>query len=322
MLGGWTCRCALHYAAVMTPPLRPADAATRSWVDRLPSRVQPLARLARWDRPVGVWLLAIPCWIGLAFGRLDSGWTMMDAWTAVLFWVGAAAMRGAGCTYNDIVDRDIDARVARTAGRPLPAGQIDLHAAWIWLFAQCLVGLGVLVALPPLAQMVALAAIPLVAAYPFMKRITWWPQAWLGLTFNWGALVGVATATGGLDGAAALLYFALALWTLGYDTIYALQDVEDDALIGVRSTARRFAGATKAAVASIYGVASALAALACFSAGGVLAGLAVIPFGLHLAWQSARTRPDLGPRALGLFKSNREAGLLLLAGLALVTAMG
>jgi 4-hydroxybenzoate polyprenyltransferase len=306
----------------MSPELRPADAAPGSWVDRLPGVLQPLARLSRWDRPVGVWLLAIPCWAGLAFGRLGVGFGAQDAGLCLLFLCGAAAMRGAGCTYNDIIDRDIDAKVTRTAGRPLPAGQIGLRGAWAWLVVQCLVGLGVLICLPSAARLVALAALPLVAAYPFMKRITWWPQAWLGLTFNWGALVAVAAAAGALDPAAILFYVGLALWTLGYDTIYALQDVEDDALIGVRSTARRFAAATRPAIGAVYGLACAATAAACLAAGGTAGALAVAPFALHLAWQTAHTRPDLGTGALLVFKSNREAGLLLTAGLALVVMLG
>ncbi len=311
----------LDYPGVMPLAHRPADAAPRSWVDRLPGVLQPIARLSRWDRPVGVWLLAIPCWAGLAFGRLGGGFVAHDAVLCLLFLCGAVAMRGAGCTYNDIVDRDIDARVTRTAGRPLPAGQIGLRGAWAWLFLQCLVGLGVLLCLPSAARVVALAAVPLVAAYPFMKRITWWPQAWLGLTFNWGALVAVAAAAGALEPAAILFYVGLALWTLGYDTIYALQDVEDDALIGVRSTARRFGGAARPAVGAVYALACAATAGACLAAGGAAGALAVTPFALHLAWQTARTRPDLGTGALPIFKANREAGLLLTAGLALVVML-
>lgn len=302
----------------MKPVPRPADAKARSWVDRLPGVVQPLARLSRWDRPVGVWLLAIPCWAGLAFGRMGETFASGDAVLCLLFLIGAVAMRGAGCTYNDIIDRDIDARVRRTAGRPLPAGQIGLRGAWAWLAIQCLAGLAVLVCLPPAAAGVALAALPLVAAYPFMKRITWWPQAWLGLTFNWGALVGVATVTGALEPAALLFYAGLALWTLGYDTIYALQDVEDDALIGVRSTARRFAGAARPAVGLVYALACIATGGACVAAGGPAGALAVAPFALHLALQTARIRPDLGEGALAIFKSNRGAGLLLTAGVALL----
>jgi 4-hydroxybenzoate polyprenyltransferase len=263
---------------------------------------------------VGFWLLALPCLIGLAMARLGSGFAASDAWLALAFIIGAIAMRGAGCTWNDILDRDIDAKVARTALRPLPAGEVSTRQALGWLVAQCLVGLAVLVALPPLARWVALAAIPLVALYPMMKRITWWPQVWLGLTFNWGVLVAAAAVGGGLGLADALLYAALAAWTLGYDTIYAIQDREDDALIGVRSTARRFGARIQLAVALIYAACAGLAALAGAMTAGWIGAAATLPFAAHLAQQAARLRPDDSSRALMLFRTNRDAGLLLFAG--------
>jgi len=306
----------------MTTPAdrRVQDSLPASWVDRAPRRARPYLRLARYDRPVGFWLLALPGWAGLALAGLADRPVLSDAGYGLLIAIGAVAMRGAGCTYNDIVDRDLDARVARTADRPLAAGTVSLRAAWAFLVAQCLVGLVVLLLLPRAAQAVALASLPLVAAYPFMKRITWWPQAWLGLTFNWAALVGYAASAGGLAAAPAVLYAGLALWTIGYDTIYACQDREDDALIGVRSTARLFGSRAPAWVAGFYAASALLvAAAAALAAGDARAALAAAPFAAHLAWQGARFDPGDGARCLAQFKSNREAGLLL-AGAALAAA--
>ncbi|MDX1580698.1 MAG: UbiA family prenyltransferase, partial [Alphaproteobacteria bacterium] len=200
---------------------RVADSLPKTWVDRAPAGVRPYLRLARYDRPVGFWLLAIPCWQGLALARVNTGFDPVDLWYFVLFAVGAIAMRGAGCTYNDIVDRDLDAQVARTADRPLAAGTVSLKRAWIFLVLQCLVGFLVLIQLPPAAIYTGLGALALVAGYPFMKRLTWWPQAWLGLTFNWGILVAFAAGTGGFAPEVFLLYASAFFWTLGYDTIYA-----------------------------------------------------------------------------------------------------
>lgn len=292
-----------------------ADSLPRSWVDRAPAFVRPYLRLARYDRPVGFWLLALPCWFGLAAARLAQGGTpgLEDLGLALLFALGAVAMRGAGCTYNDIVDRDLDAQVARTADRPLAAGTVTLRSAWIFLLAQCLVGLAVLVMLPLAAILTALAALALVAAYPFMKRITWWPQAWLGLTFNWGVPVAGAAVLGTpFDPVVGLVYAAALFWTLGYDTIYACQDKEDDALVGVKSSARALGGRVRVGVAAFYLATAALA-----GAAGVLAGAGLLfapvfaLFAAHLVWQVARLDPDNGADCLTLFKSNREAGLLL-----------
>jgi len=298
----------------------PADAVRGSWVGRAPAFARPYLQLSRYDRPVGFWLLALPCLIGLVLARIPAGLVAEDGWLALLFVIGAVAMRGAGCTYNDILDRDIDAKVARTALRPLPSGAVTLKQAWVWLMAQCAAGLAVLLALPDFAKLVALCAIPMVALYPLMKRITWWPQVWLGLTFNWGALVAPAAIRGEIAPADWLLYTSLVLWTLGYDTIYAIQDREDDALIGVRSTARRFGGRIRPAVAIIYVCCSALCASAAYLAAGWPGIALTAPFAMHLALQAVRLDPGNGGRALMLFRANREAGLLLVAGWAFIAA--
>jgi 4-hydroxybenzoate polyprenyltransferase len=296
----------------------PADAVRGSWVMRAPAFAQPYLQLSRYDRPAGFWLLALPCLIGLVLARTPDGLVAQDGLLALLFVVGAVAMRGAGCTYNDILDKDIDARVARTALRPLPSGRVSTKQAWAWLLAQCAVGLGVLLCLPDLAKLVALGAIPMVALYPLMKRITWWPQVWLGLTFNWGVLVAAAAIRGEITLADGLLYAGLLFWTLGYDTIYAIQDREDDALIGVRSTARRFGRHVKPAVTTIYLVTILLCAAAGFVADAWLGAATTILFALHLLQQAIRLDPGNGDRALLLFRANREAGILLLAGWAFI----
>lgn len=228
------------------------DASARHWIYRLPKNWQPYAQLSRLDRPAGYWLLALPGWMGLAFAGLTQGYRASDAAWAALILIGAVAMRGAGCTYNDIVDQDLDAKVARTSLRPLPAGHVTTRQAWIWLFIQIAIGFCIWLTLPMVAKLIALGSIPLVAAYPFMKRITWWPQLWLGLTFNWAFLVAVAIKTGAVNLPAMLFYSGLIFWTVGYDTIYALQDIEDDALIGVKSTARRFGRHVRKTVAVFY----------------------------------------------------------------------
>jgi 4-hydroxybenzoate polyprenyltransferase len=300
----------------MTVSDQPADAARDTWVERAPAAVQPYLRLSRFDRPIGFWLLAIPCFQGQLLGRIGEGVGHLDLMLAGLFALGAVAMRGAGCTFNDIIDRDIDAQVARTAARPLPAGHVSVRGAWAWLGAQLLVGLAVLLCLPTPSQITALCALPLVAAYPFMKRITWWPQVWLGLTFNWGVLVGYAAVEGRIDAAAITLFAAAALWTVGYDTIYALQDKEDDALVGVRSTARLFADAVRAWVRGLYlgAIALAGAAMALASA-PAYAFLILWPYARDLLRQAASVTPTMGEHALGVFKANRETGLILTAGL-------
>jgi 4-hydroxybenzoate polyprenyltransferase len=285
----------------------PPDAVA-TWVDHLPRRLQPWARLGRFDRPVGIWLLFWPCAIGLALtGALASLWYL--PW----FLLGSLAMRAAGCAYNDIVDRDLDRLVARTAARPVASGAISVRGAWGFAIAMSLLGLVVLLQLPRAAQLVALASLALVAAYPFMKRITWWPQAWLGLTFNWGVWVGWACGAEPAPlAAAALAYGGCLLWTLGYDSIYALQDREDDALAGIRSSARRLGPHVRPAVALFY-----LAAILLF-AGALMAArpdplllLGLFPAAAHLGWQVWRLGPQNAASALAVFRSNAKTGLLL-----------
>ncbi|GAA4773981.1 4-hydroxybenzoate octaprenyltransferase [Stakelama sediminis] len=286
------------------------DSEHRGLVGILPNALRPFALLARWDRPIGWWLLFWPgAWaIALSGGALHR-------WDLILwFLLGSIAMRGAGCTYNDIVDRDLDRQVARTAVRPLASGAVSLKAAWGWLILQCLIGLVVLVQLNLFAAIVAMASLALVAAYPFMKRITWWPQAWLGLVFSWAALVGWSGVTGGLNAPGLLLYAGSIFWVIGYDTIYALQDVEDDALVGVKSSARRLGSHVHAGVAAFY-----LLALALWSAAfwlmrpSWLALAALLPMALHLLWQVMTLKPQDGANALDRFRSNRNAGLLMFA---------
>ncbi len=231
------------------------DSSKTHWVNRAPEGVRPFLQLSRLDRPVGYWLLALPGWIGLAFAGLSHGFVWMDLVWAALILIGAIAMRGAGCTYNDIVDQDLDAQVARTALRPLPAGTVTTRQAWHWTFVQVGVGFLVWLCLPWLAKGIALLALPLVAAYPFMKRITWFPQVWLGLTFNWAVLVAYAAKTGTLSLPLFIFYLGLIFWTVGYDTIYACQDMEDDAMVGIKSTALRFGGRVKLGIGVCYGVA-------------------------------------------------------------------
>jgi len=272
------------------------------------SPLRPFILLARLDRPIGWWLLFWPCAWGVALA--GGAFRQFD----LILWllVGAIAMRGAGCVYNDIVDRDLDARVARTRGRPLAAGTVSLRAAWLWLLLLCGVGLVVLVRLPPLAILIALASLALVAAYPFMKRITWWPQAWLGLVFSWGALVGWAAVAGELAWPMLFLYAGSICWVIGYDTIYALQDREDDALIGVRSSALRLGRQVRAGVALFYALALAGWGAAIWAvAGEPLAFAALGPVAVHLAWQVATLDPDDGADALAKFRANRFAGLLM-----------
>lgn len=304
----------------MTTATRPGDAG-KSWVDRAPEDVQGYLRLGRYDRPIGFWLLAIPCWAGLALSRIGTGFVAEDIAFFILYGLGAIAMRGAGCTYNDILDKDIDKGVARTAGRPLPSGQVSLRNAWAWLFFQVGIGFLVWLALPMAAKLVALGAIPLVAAYPLMKRITWWPQAWLGLTFNYGILI-ASVAAGGFGIAPVLLYLGFIAWTIGYDTIYALQDVEDDALIGVRSTARLFGERFVEGVAVFYIVAIAGVSLAALmSGGGHWVTLTAIGFLAHLSVQLFFVWRRNPSPALALFKSNRSAGLIVVGGFAIAAIL-
>ncbi len=279
----------------------------RGWVERLPERVRPYAVLARWDRPIGSWLLLLPGWwaLALAPGGPDAG-------LVALFAIGAVAMRGAGCVINDLIDRDLDARVERTRHRPLASGQLGVAQALGFLALQLLIGLLVLTAFNPFAIAVALGSVPLIVIYPLMKRITWWPQAFLGITFNWGALTGWAAATGELAAPALLLYAAGFFWTLGYDTIYAHQDKTDDALIGIRSSARRLGAATPRWLWCFYGTTLALLAAAGWAAGlGPGFYLLLAAVALHFAWQVATLDLDDPASCLRRFRSNRELGLLV-----------
>ena len=297
-----------------TAPL--PDAAPDNWVDRLaPEALRPWLKLGRFDRPAGIWLLLLPGWQGIALAAAMNGrWP--DPWLMIAFALGAALMRSAGCAYNDIVDRDIDAKVARTAGRPIASGRISVRQAWIFLAACSLAAFIILLTLGLVAILLGVASLALVAAYPFMKRITWWPQAWLGLTFNWGALLGYAAATAWLGWPAVLLYAAGVFWTLGYDTIYAVQDLEDDALAGVKSSARRLGRSAPTGVMIFYLISIALVFAAGLTARlGPLFPLLAVLYAAHLISQPLRLKLDDPQRALKLFNSNRDAGFILFAGL-------
>jgi 4-hydroxybenzoate polyprenyltransferase len=316
------------------------DAAPANWVDRwAPPSWRPWLKLGRFDRTTGVWLLMLPGWQGIALCSAEQNmWPSLRLF--VLFALGAAAMRAAGCAFNDIVDRDLDAKVARTAARPVASGQIGVRAAWGFAIACSLAGLAILLTLNLMSLFLGVASLALVAAYPFMKRITWWPQAWLGLTFNWGVLLGYAAAQSGPPGVSVLslagrawasgvdlslytpplpaqawlLYASGVAWTLGYDTIYAVQDLEDDALAGVKSSARRLGDHAPRAVLVFYAVSIALT-LGAWRAAGL--GIAFLPlaavFAGHLVWQALKLRVNDPAGALRLFKSNTVAGVLLVA---------
>ncbi|HWA30080.1 MAG TPA: 4-hydroxybenzoate octaprenyltransferase, partial [Rhizomicrobium sp.] len=291
------------------------------WVDRAPPQVQPYLRLMRLDRPIGTWLLFWPGVFGMALAEAfshDGFLSRVEDWKLlVLFGVGAIVMRGAGCTYNDIVDRDIDAQVERTRGRPIPSGAVTVRNAFIFLGAQCLVGLVILLTFNLFTILLGVASLLLIAAYPFMKRITWWPQAWLGLTFNWGALMGFAALEGRLAAPAYVLYAGCFFWTLGYDTIYAHQDKEDDALIGVKSTARLFGEMSSLWITGFYLATFVLISLAGVSASGSWWAVALmLPAAAQLFWQAASLRIDDPATCLTLFRANRESGLLIALALA------
>jgi len=295
-----------------------SDIPSTSWVNtHLPKAAQPYARLSRMDRPIGTWLLLLPCWWGLALATADHPALPLPSPVYLLLMVvGAFVMRGAGCTWNDITDRDFDGKVARTATRPIPAGEVSVKQALAWLAAQLLIGLAILWQFNDFTRIVGASALLLVFTYPFMKRITYWPQAWLGLTFNWGALVGWAAMKQDLAPAAIALYAAGFFWTLGYDTIYAHQDKEDDALIGVKSTALRLGSATPAWILFFYGMTTILIGVA-----GWLAGLSILfwPFlaagAVQFAWQYKSLDIDDAGLCMKLFKSNRDYGLIIFAGL-------
>jgi 4-hydroxybenzoate polyprenyltransferase len=294
------------------------DAPVGNWVDRLaPAAWRPYLRLVRFDRPIGAWLLLFPCWWGQALAELSIGRAYPNAWYLALFFVGAFLMRGAGCTYNDIVDRDYDASVARTAARPIPSGQISVAEARMFLAVLCLAGLVILLQFNLFTIVLGAASLALVAIYPFMKRLTYWPQLVLGLTFKWGALVGWTAVTGSLALAPIVLYAGCVLWTIGYDTIYAHQDKEDDLAIGLKSTALKFGDATPQWLVAFYAGAVLLWAIAGALAGARLAFfLALGIAGVQLAWQVATLNMADTGNCLARFKSNRWIGWLLFLGLA------
>ncbi|MBE5073473.1 4-hydroxybenzoate octaprenyltransferase [Erythrobacteraceae bacterium E2-1 Yellow Sea] len=292
----------------MTEQIVP-DSQHRGLVARLPQRLCDLAMLARFDRPIGWWLLFWPCVWGVWLAGAGSQWALIG-WLLL----GSIAMRGAGCVYNDIVDAKLDRQVARTASRPVASGRVDKRLAWGWLLALCLVGLIVLLQLRWQAQLVALASLALVAAYPFMKRITWWPQAWLGLVFTWGLPVGWAALRWDNWHVLAAAYAGAVCWVIGYDTIYALQDREDDALVGIRSSALRMGARAREGVAAFYAGALVFWALAFWLyRADWLAILALLPVAIHLSWQVATLKPVDPTNPLDRFRSNRWTGALMAA---------
>ena len=298
-----------------------SDAVKNNWVDTIaPPFARPYLRLSRADRPIGTWLLYVPClWgLGLAILATNSA-SINDLWTAIACGIGAFLMRGAGCTWNDITDRDIDGKVARTRSRPIPSGQVTVRGAVMWMVAQALIAFAILLTFNWAAILLGVLALIPVAIYPFAKRFTWWPQVFLGLAFNWGALLAWAAHTGSLGPVPVILYFAGIAWTLFYDTIYAHQDTEDDALIGVKSTARLFGDNSSkwlrlflTVTVLILGGAVVLACLNRSILSLVVAIGGPWALGWHLTWQLARFDPDDNDRLLALFRSNRNAGLIVL----------
>ena len=287
------------------------DSERRGLIGALPPRLRPFASLMRLDRPIGTWLLYWPAAWGVALPGVRGRWDLL-LWLAL----GAFAMRSAGCVYNDIVDKGLDGKVERTRLRPLASGRVSVTAAWALTILLCAIGLIVLLQLNRTAQLIALGSIGLVAAYPFMKRITWWPQAWLGLVFSWGALVGWPAVTGELGVPALWLYAGTVAWVIGYDTLYAIQDMEDDALVGVKSSARRLGDEAPLGIAIFYALAVILWGAAIWSMRpDWLALLALLPAALHLANQALRADPRDGEGALTLFRSNRTCGALVFLGM-------
>ena len=295
---------------------RVADA-TGNWVDtHAPSWSRPYLRRSRLDRPIVSWLLLMPCGWSAALAAGIARDVSQLPFVIVLFFIGAFVMRGAGCTWNDITDRNLDAQVERTRSRPIPAGQVSVPQAMAFLVAQALIGLVVLLQFNRFAVMTGIASLVIVAVYPFMKRITWWPQIVLGLAFSWGALMGFAVTLGQIDAAALLLYAGSIAWVIGYDTIYAHQDAEDDALIGIKSTARLFGARTHRALAIFYSLAVVLIGAALALAGARWpAWIGLAAFATHLVWQIRRLEISDPALCLRIFKSNRDAALLLFAGL-------
>jgi 4-hydroxybenzoate polyprenyltransferase len=283
------------------------DSERRGLIGALPPRLRPLASLMRLDRPIGSWLLYWPCAWSVALAGVGGRWDLF-LWLGL----GAFAMRSAGCVYNDIVDRDLDRSVERTRLRPLASGRVSPRSAWLLIGLLCLIGLVVLLQLPPTAQLIAVASVAPVAAYPFMKRITWWPQAWLGLVFSWGALVGWPAVTGESAWPPFVLWVGSIFWVIGYDTLYAIQDIEDDALVGVKSSARRLGRHAATGVGACYAIALVLWGAAIWLVRtDWIALVALVPAALHLANQALRADPADGEGALRLFRSNRTCGLLV-----------
>lgn len=301
------------------------DIATGNWVDRwLPAWTRPYARLARWDRPIGTWLLLLPCWWGLALARHGSGESLVQIlWYGVLFGIGATAMRGAGCTWNDITDRDIDGKVARTATRPIPAGDVSVKQAVAFMGLQALVGLAVISQFTLFAALVAVGSLGVVAIYPFMKRFTYFPQLFLGFAFNWGALVAGALLMDRIAPEIVILYIAGISWTMSYDTIYAHQDKEDDVLIGVKSTALKFGEKTRPIIAGFMGLTLTLVATSAWlhDSAGPLFWVGLTAAAGHFIWQLKTLKFDDPKNLLKHFKGNRDAGLLVTLGLALGTLL-
>lgn len=299
------------------PPIQ--DAVKGHWVDtHAPARFRPWLRLMRADRPIGTWLLLLPGWQAIALAAVQTGWTLHDLWLFIAFGLGAVLMRGAGCVFNDIVDRDFDGRVARTAARPIPSGQISVRGATLFMMALALISFGLLLSMNDLAIVLGVLSLLPVAIYPFMKRVTWWPQVFLGIAFNWGALLGWAAQTGTLDWPPVVLYLAGICWTLGYDTIYAHQDREDDALVGIKSTARLFGDETRRWLWRFYALAWLGAGLAIWLAlGWGWWVLGVVGYGAHLIWQIRVLDINSPDTCLLLFRANRDSGLILLAAILL-----
>ncbi len=304
----------------------PADAVSAPWLAAMPPGLRPYLRLMRLDRPIGTWLLFWPCVFGLVLGagadeRPFTDWR--DFWSVILFGLGAVIMRGAGCTFNDIIDRDIDAQVARTSGRPIPSGAVSVTQAVIFLIALCLAGLAILLQFNLLTTALGAGSLLLVAAYPFMKRITWWPQAWLGLTFNWGALMGFTAQTGRVDLAVFVLYAGLFFWTLGYDTIYAHQDKDDDALIGVKSTARLLGADSAKWILRFYAASFTLILAAGFiDHTGWPFAFVMLLAGAHMLRQLRRLDIADPASCLAVFRSNRDTGALIALAFLLAAWLG
>ncbi len=300
-----------------------ADAGARNWVDRFaPAALVPYLRLARADRPIGFFLLAFPCFWSVSLAARSQGDAYPDPWLLLLFAIGALVMRGAGCTYNDLIDRDLDAQVARTRGRPLPSGQVSPRAAIIFMLVLCLIGFAVLLSFNGATIWLGLGVLPIVALYPFVKRVSHWPQVVLGLAFNWGALLGWPAVLGRLDWPAIVLYAGAVAWTIGYDTIYAHQDREDDDLIGVKSTALRFGRATKAWLALLYASAwLAITAAGIMAHAGTAFLLVMMAAAAQLAWQVATLDIDDAENCLQRFRSNREFAALVLGAILIDMAL-